>query len=273
MTVLSLELYPDQAKADAEMIATVQAVGAAKLDFVSVTCTKNDFSLTLSLCKALSEQGIVPAAHLLCGGCSPQELARCVGEIAQAGITKVVALRGDRPRDNEPCAEVCSSEDLVGMLARHGSFDEICVAGYPDVHPQAQSGAADIAYLRRKADAGATRVITQFTFDIDALGRYSDKLRGAGISLPVSAGLLPIHNFERMAGFAQKCGAHVPDALWRKFEPADAALRRKLAQELLSDMTSTLVAEGFDIHFYSLNTTRMINEALLAAGARKQAAA
>ena len=263
MTVYSLELYPDTKKDAAAMVAVVKGVTAATLDFVSVTCTKDDFGLTLKLCQQLKEAGIVPAAHLLCGNRSEATLRAHLEEMAALGITKVVALRGDQGSGG--AQRQLSTEELVGMLAASGDFDEICVAGYPDIHPQAQSPSADIAYLKRKLDAGATRVITQFTFDTNALLDFRNTLAATGIEVPVSAGLLPIHNFERMLGFAARCGAKVTAAVRSKFEAAATSLHRDLAQGVLNDMTTTLREADFDLHFYSLNSAPMIEAALSAA--------
>lgn len=270
MTVYSLELYPDTKKDDAALVAVVEGVTARQLDFVSVTCTRDDFALTLRLCQALKAAGIVPAAHLLCGNRSEKQLRAHLDEMAAAGISRVVALRGDQGQAGAGEERRLSTEGLVALLAAHGSFDEICVAGYPDIHPQAQSLSADIAYLKRKLDAGATRVITQFTFDTNALLDFRNALVATGIAAPISVGLLPIQNFARMLAFAARCGAKVTAEVKAKFEAADASLHRDLAQGVLDDMTAALLEAGFDLHFYSLNSPRMINLALEASAARRR---
>ncbi len=237
------------------------ALPERKTSFVSVTCTRGDFGLTLQLCARVAELGLEPAAHFLCGGRTRSELADMAASCERDGIRRIVALRGDsRPQPESSRPEDClaGTHELVALLAERGSFDEIMVGGYPDVHPDAASAKADIDYMARKAGAGATRIITQFCFETDKLCRYRDRLAEAGIRLPLSAGLLPVRNFEGMLRFADRCRATVPDSVRTRFAGAAKDEARRHGIELLAEQTAELIAAGFGIHYYTLNAPRMV---------------
>src|SRR5690606_29905443 len=110
--------------------------------------------------------------------------------------------------------------ELVGAIRRQGEF-EVSVSAYPEKHPESADFATDIDMLKRKVDNGATRAITQFFFDNDLYERYVERVRRAGIYIPIVPGLLPIHNFKQVAGFAGRCGAHVPHWIADRFEGLD----------------------------------------------------
>ena len=210
----------------------------------------------------MQEIGLEPAAHALCGGRSEQDLLAMIGACEEAGIKRIVALRGDQPnRGRADPDAVAGSHRFVEMLAARGSFAEIMVSGYPDVHPDAANPQEDLLYLRRKVEAGANRIITQFSYGKDSLGRWRDRLAAAGVKVPISAGLLPIRNFAGMLKFAQRCQAAVPDWLHRRFAGADAAAARRIGLEVLVEQTREARKAGFDIHYYTLNAARLVGAA------------
>ena len=143
----------------------------------------------------------------------------------QAGVRHIVALRGD------PSAGVGTSysphpggyanaADLVAGLKQIGNF-EVSVAGYPEKHPESASLAADLDNLKAKVDAGANRIITQFFFDNAHYLRFLEAARARGIWVPIVPGIVPIHNFKQVAGFAGRCGATMPSWLARRFDGLD----------------------------------------------------
>lgn len=202
---------------------------------------------------------------MLCAGRERKDIEALIDAAIVAGIRRIVALRGDTRTDATCENPVTDSCDLVDMLRQRDEFDEIMVAGYPNVHPEAEDAAADLQHLVRKTLAGATRIITQFCFEVDTLCAFRDRLVAAGVHQPISAGLLPIRNFDKMLKFAKRCQAPVPDSLHESFTHASPEDRQKLAQDLLNEMTWKLVCEGFDIHFYTLNSVGMVNRAWQAA--------
>ena len=133
---------------------------------------------------------------------------------------------------------------------------EVTVAAYPEMHPEAASAAADLDNLRRKIDAGATRAITQFFFDPAVYFRFLERVRAAGVTVPIVAGILPVTNFAQVCKFAAACGAAVPDWLGRQFEglDRDPETRRLVAATVAAEQVRALQAGGVrEFHFYTLN--------------------
>src|SRR5690606_6970621 len=138
------------------------------------------------------------------------------------GVNRFVALRGD-PAEGVGAAYqphpngYINGAELVAALSRQGDFD-ISVSAYPEKHPESPDFATDIEMLKQKVDNGATRAITQFFFDNDVYERYVERVRRAGIYVPIVPGILPIHNFSQMVRFAAGCGTDVPAWLAERFE-------------------------------------------------------
>ena len=154
---------------------------------------------------------------MTCVGASREDILEIAEGYLREGIAHLVALRGDPPKD---AGRLCTprsdgfayATDLVAGLRQLGRFD-ISVAAYPETHPEAPSASFDLDNLKRKLDAGASRAITQFFFDIDTFLRFRDRCVAHGIDAPIVPGILPIVNFERMLGFAATCGTAIPDWL------------------------------------------------------------
>ena len=261
MPVASIELFPERPTGKSRGLNATKSFGPSKPEFVSVTCTKSDYTQTVSLCKQIIEINHTPTAHLLCAGNQKKEIDAMVDATIEAQIPNVLALRGDKTVDNVTDDAICDTVSLVELLVERNYFNEVMVAGYPDVHPDAKNSSADFLYLTEKIAAGATRVITQFSFEVDTLCAFRDRIRAKGIDVAISAGLLPIRNYEKMMTFANRCKATVPADLQEKFTTAKTDDHKKMAQEILTDLTVKLYNEGFDIHFYTLNSIDMINEA------------
>ena len=257
MPKISFELTPKKSGDYAKVLRSIEP-HLGELEFVSVTCTKRDFFLTLDMCQELMHEGHVVAAHVLCGEKSRDEMKENIARLCDAGITKVIALRGDHTK-----AGSIGTDEFISMLRDDGSFDEICVAGYPSGHPESTDMESDLGFLVKKIKAGATRVITQVCYEPDKIVALRDGIRRHGQDTPVSAGILPVRNYERMMDFAQRCGAKVPQSLCDRFEAAPEEKRRKLAMALLDDLSEKVIAGGLDLHYYTLNSMSMIRENLV----------
>ena len=208
------------------------------------------------------ETSLRPAAHLTCVGSSKAEIQEIAESYLESGIKHIVALRGDAPDDKgfqaHPDGYVYAS-DLVEGLQKIGDF-EISVAGYPEGHPEAPNLDADIDNLKRKVDAGATRVITQYFFDVDIFLRFYEKVRAAGIDVPIVPGILPVTNFAQLKRFSKMCGSTVPNWLAHLFEGMDAnpELRNLIAASVAAEQCRLLRQAGLDeFHFYTLNRARL----------------
>jgi methylenetetrahydrofolate reductase (NADPH) len=225
------------------------------------------------------ETGLTPAPHLTCVAASRGEIDDIARAYWDLGVRHLVALRGDPPHgsggyrphpDGYPYAA-----DLVAGLRRVADFD-ISVAAYPEVHPEAASAADDLDNLKRKLNAGATRAITQFFFDVGIYLRFRDRCAAMGIDAPIVPGILPITRFPQLTRFAERCGATVPRWLVDRFDGLDddPETRRLIAASVAIEQASQLQAEGVDeFHFYTLNRSELTYAICHALGVRAQSAA
>ncbi len=208
---------------------------------------------------------LVPAAHLTCVGATREEVDSVARGYRAAGVRHVVALRGDPPAgvgaQYEPHpGGYANAAELVAGLKRIADF-EVSVAGYPEKHPDSASVEADLDNLKAKVDAGATRVITQFFFDNAHYLRFLETARAHGIWAPIVPGIVPIHNFKRVAGFAARCGATMPAWLARRFDglEQDEQTTHLVAAAIAAEQVMDLVDEGIrQFHFYTLNRADLV---------------
>jgi methylenetetrahydrofolate reductase (NADPH) len=215
--------------------------------------------------RLVRESNVPPAAHLTCVSATREQIDDVARAYWDAGVRHVVALRGDPPGGLDTQYEphpggYAYAADLVAGLKRVGDF-EVSVAAYPEGHPEAGSIDADIEVLKAKVDAGATRAITQFFFDNDIYERYVERVRRAGIDIPVVPGLVPVHSFKAVAGFAQRAGASVPDWLAQRFAGLedDAATRQLVAAAVAAEQVLDLVDRGVtEFHFYTMNRAELV---------------
>lgn len=260
---VSFEFFPPRTEAAGTRLwQAILELEPLQPDFVSVTygaggSTRERTHATVR--RILHETGLTPAAHLTCMGASRSEIESIARNYWQSGVRHLVALRGDLPDDDagysvRPDGFDCAAE-LVPALRRIADFD-VSVAGYPEVHPDARSTRADLDYLKRKVDAGANRVITQFCFDDEPILRFRDRAIAAGVDVPIVPGILPVADFPKVARFSHSCGATIPawmETLFHGLEN-DPDEHRMVAAAVASEQCRRLVAEGFErFHFYTMN--------------------
>ncbi|MCG8491327.1 MAG: methylenetetrahydrofolate reductase [NAD(P)H], partial [Sneathiellales bacterium] len=210
------------------------------------------------------ETSLDPAAHLTCVGASVGEIEEVAEQYWQSGVRHIVALRGDPPEgDSQFSAHPEGFEgsvDLIAHLRKMHDF-EISVGCYPEIHPDAQSSYADLEYLKRKMDAGATRAITQFFFDPDTYLRFVDRAEAQGIDIPIVPGILPVTSYSKLKQFAAQCGTQVPAWLTHLFEDLDddPATRNLVAAMVASEQCRQLQQAGVsNFHFYTLNRADLV---------------
>lgn len=227
--------------------------------------------------KARNKFGIPMASHITFINTTKDDLYELVDSLWEEDICHLVALRGDMPGDLQwPLDDdqnyfQYTSDFVEGLAARHPF--EISVGCYPEKHPDAPNLDADIAALKLKCDAGATRAISQFFFDNEIFYAFRDQCAAAGIKTPIIPGLLPIHDFTSMCGFAKRCQASVPDWLHGKFEDISDEDALKVATDLLVGQSQDLADNGVEhIHYYTLNKSAITIEACRALGYKKKAA-
>lgn len=279
---ISFEFFPPKTEAGATRFwQAIERLRPLEPHYVSVTCGAggNPAEGTAPLVDALRRRaGFDAVPHLTCASASRQAVEQIAQGYLESGIRKVVALRGDRPKDGSPLPNGDHHRfavDLVGALRSIGPF-EISVAAYPEAHPEAASAAADLDNLARKLDAGAGRAITQYCFDTETILRFRDRMRAAGITAPLAVGVLPINDLGQVRRFSDGCGASVPDWLGALFEGLDddPEQRALVAASVIAEQARRLVVEGIDeLHFYTLNRAELTVAACRLLGIRPRPAA
>ena len=266
---VSFEFFPPKTPAMEEGLwRAIERLAPLSPSFVSVTygaggSTRERTHATVL--RLLNETGLRPAAHLTCVAATKGEVDDVVRAYAEAGVRHIVALRGD-PLGGVGAAYqphpggYDNAAALVAGIGAVGGF-EISVAAYPEKHPESASIAADIDMLKRKVDAGARRAITQFFFDNDLFEAYLERVRAAGITIPIVPGIVPVHSFPQVARFAERTGASVPAWLAQRFEglEEDAATRQLVAAAVAAEQVLDLVDRGItDFHFYTMNRADLV---------------
>ncbi len=275
---VSFEFFPPQNEAaEATLWQSIDRLKCLRPKFVSVTYGADGSTRERThraVARLLEETSMTTAPHLTCVGASRGEIDDIARQYWDMGVRHLVALRGDAPKGTEryephPDGYAYAS-DLVAGLQKIGDF-EISVAAYPEVHPEAPDANFDLDNLKRKLDAGATRAITQFFFDVDVFLNFRDRCAAAGIDHPIVPGILPITRFPQLTKFAAACGASVPRWLHQWFEGLDddAETRQMIAAAVAIDQVRRLEAEGVsEFHFYTLNRSELAYAICHALGVR-----
>ena len=272
---ISFEFFPPQTlEASFRLWETVQALAPMQPDFVSVTYGAGGTTRKLTheaVGTIHRNYGLNVAAHLTCVDATREETLEIAAAYAEAGVTEIVALRGDAPKGADRFTPhpqgFASSVELVEALAKTGKF-KLRVGAYPEAHPDSTGAAADLEFLKRKFDAGATSAITQFFFDADTYFRFRDCCQAAGITAPIIPGILPIISWEGAKKFATRCGSKVPQKLDEAFTRAIADGREELyALAQCTALCDRLIEGGVDaLHFYTLNRPGLTREVVRALG-------
>ncbi len=280
---VSFEFFPPHnLEASFRLWETVQALAPLDPRFVSVTYGAGGTTRELTreaVATIHKHSGLNVAAHLTCVDASRAETLAIAESFANAGVREIVALRGDPPKGRtrfEPHPEgFANSCELVSALAETGRF-KIRVGAYPETHPEAARPAADIDWLKRKIDAGASEAITQFFFEAETFFRFRDACAKAGIDAPILPGILPIENWAGVRRFASACGASIPAWLETAFEKAQRAGDGRedlLAIAVTTELCSTLIEGGVQhLHFYTLNRPELTRDICHALGLRSRVA-
>ncbi len=266
---VSFEFFPPKTdEAETSLWKSLRRLETVKPQFVSVTYgaggTTRDRTLG-TVSRIVSETSLAPAAHLTCVGASKNEVNEVLREFWDAGVRRIVALRGDPPGGVgtrfQPHPEgYRNAADLVRGIRDVGDF-QVAVSAYPEKHPESVSIEEDLAFLADKADHGATIAITQFFFHNAFYLRLRDRIAARGINIQLLPGILPITNFARVQEFAAKCGAHIPPHLIARFSglDKDPETRNLVAAMVAAEQVEALKREGVEaFHFYTLNRSDLV---------------
>lgn len=266
-TELSIEFFPPQTAEGAEKLRGVRAqLAGLQPSFFSVTYGAGGSTRerTFATVKEIAASGCEAAPHLSCIGSTRDGIREILNEYAEAGIRRIVALRGDLPSGVGDPGEFRYANELVAFIrSETGSRFRIEVAAYPEWHPQARSPRDDLLAFKRKADAGADSAITQYFYNLDAYLHFVDEVRAMGVDIPIVPGIMPIASFSKLARFSDACGAEIPRWMRKKFEAYgdDADSIRAFGLDVVTEMCEKLLAAGVPgLHFYSMNQAGLTTE-------------
>ena len=282
---VSFEFFPPRSdEAEANLWKAIRRLEPLNPAFVSVTygaggSTRERTHRTVV--RMLQDSTLKPAAHLTCVEAARDEVDQVIRDYKTAGINHIVALRGDPPGASgiggtyQPRADgYANATELSRAISAVGGFD-ITVGAYPEKHPESPSIDHDIDVLKAKIDAGATRAISQFFFDLDAFLRFRDRVRAAGVTIPLIPGIMPVSNFGALQRMSASCGTAVPGWLAAHFDGLDddPETRKLIAASVAAETCARLQEEGFsDFHFYTLNRADLVYAICRVLGVREQRA-
>jgi len=259
---ISFEFFPTKTEAGHEkLLATARRLAEYKPDFFSCTYGAGGSTRDRTLNTVLQLDGEVKvptAPHLSCVGDSKQELRELLNLYKNAGIKRIVALRGDLPSGmGMASGELRYANELVEFIrAETGDHFHIEIAAYPEMHPQARNFEDDLANFVRKARAGASSAITQYFFNADCYFYFVERVRKLGVETPIVPGIMPITNYSKLARFSDACGAEIPRWVRKQLESYgdDMDSIQAFGTQVISEMCEKLLAGGAPgLHFYTLN--------------------
>lgn len=257
---ISLEFFPPKTPEGADKLrAARKQLYALKPQFCSVTFGAGGSTQdgTLQAVTEILAEGCPAAPHLSCIGQSRESIRERLAAYAQAGIQRIVALRGDLPSGYGLGGEFRYASDLVAFVrGETGRQFHIEVAAYPETHPQAKSPLADLDAFLAKVEAGADSGITQYFFNPDAYFRYVDDLRARGVHTPIVPGIMPITSSTQLIRFSDACGAEIPRWIRMRLQSFgdDTASIKAFGLDVVTQLCDRLAQGGAPgIHFYTMN--------------------
>lgn len=257
----SFEFFPPQTPEGIEKLrATRRQLAQLKPKFFSVTFGAGGSTRdrTLETVLEIQAEGYVAAPHLSCIGATSDNIRTMLQQYRHGGIRHLVALRGDLPSGMAQGGEFRYANELVAFIrAEFGDTFHIDVASYPEYHPQAASPQEDLKNFKRKVEAGADSVITQYFYNADAYFRFVDECEAMGVDIPVVPGIMPINKFSQLARFSDACGAEIPRWIRKRLEGYgdDNASIRAFGLDVVTDLCDRLLRAGAPgLHFYTLNS-------------------
>jgi methylenetetrahydrofolate reductase (NADPH) len=261
---LSCEFFPPNTPVGSDKLKTVVAeLAALRPEFFSVTYGAGGSTRekTLATVKNIAALGHEAAPHLSCVGSTEAGIAEILATYRKQGIRRLVALRGDLPSGTATAGDFRYASELIEFIRRTQGADWfIEVAAYPEYHPQQRYARRDLQHFADKVKAGADSAITQFFFNPDAYFHFVDEVRALGVSVPIVPGIMPIHNYAKIAQFAARDGIEIPRWVALKMEGFmdDTASVRAFGIDVVARLCERLVAGGAPgIHFYTLNQSAL----------------
>ena len=270
----SFEFFPPNTPVGADKLKTVvQDLASAHPEFFSVTYGAGGSTRdkTLATVSDIAAAGFEAAPHLSCVGSTRAGISDILATYRAQHIKRIVALRGDLPSGTATAGDFRYANELIAFIREtQGSDWFIEVAAYPEYHPQQRYAKRDLEHFANKVKAGADSAITQFFFNPDAYFHFVDEVRALGVTVPIVAGIMPFHNYARIAQFAQRDGIEIPRWVALKMEGFmdDAASIRAFGLDVVTGLCERLIQGGAPgIHFYTLNQSALTLEVCRRLGA------
>ena len=264
---VSFEFYPPNTEAGGDKLkAVVQELGKVAPEYFSVTYGAGGSTRerTLSIVQDIAALGFEAAPHLSCVGSTRANIAEILASYREHKIKRMVALRGDLPSGTATAGEFRYASELIAYVRETRGADlHIEVAAYPEYHPQQRYAKRDLQHFANKVRAGADSAITQFFYNPDAYFHFVDEVRALGVDVPIVPGIMPFHNYARIAQFGQRDGIEIPRWVALKMEGYmdDTASIRAFGLDVVTRLCERLVAGGAPaIHFYTLNQSALALE-------------
>lgn len=263
----SIEFFPPRTEVgEAKLDKVHEELAKLNPDFLSVTYGAGGSTRdgTRQIVLRYHESGSTLAPHLSFGGSGEDDIRQLLAEYKSAGISRLVALRGDIPSGMGAAVQHRYANELVEFIRKEtGDHFHIDVACYPEIHPESTSYASDVAFFKRKVDAGANSAITQYFYNADAYYRFVDYCQAAGITIPIYPGIMPITNYANLARFSASCGAEIPRWLAKRLDGFgdDVEGLRRFGIDVATELCEELLLGGAPgLHFYSMNLSSSVTQ-------------
>lgn len=258
----SFELFPPRTpEGRGKLPQTAQQLASAQPAFFTVTfgaggSTRDGTFETVQQVRHAT--GVETAPHISCIDSTRAQLQALLDRYRQAGIRRLVTLRGDAPATGTAATgELNYANELVAFIRKtHGDYFHLEVAAYPEYHPQAPSPQQDFENFKRKVEAGANGATTQYFFNAQAYFDFVDRCAGVGLRVPVTPGIMPITNFVQLARFSDACGAEIPRWIRLRLEQLqdDKPALLDFGLDVVTGLCESLLKAGCPgLHFYTLN--------------------
>ncbi len=260
----SFELFPPRTpEAAAKLPNVLSQLAAAKPDYFSVThgAGGSDQDGTYeTLLTVVNQTGVEAAPHLTCVGSTRAKIAATLDKYREAGVKRIVALRGDMPATAYSASapgEFHYANELVCFIREnHGDFFHIEVAAYPEMHPQATNPGTDFDNFRRKVECGADGAITQLFYNTASYFDFMERCAKANIAIPITPGIMPITGLANIVRFCTSCGADLPRWIRLRLEELqdDKPALLDFGLSVVTRLCETLLRNGAPgLHFYTIN--------------------
>jgi len=264
---VSFEFFPPNTPVGSEKLKTVvRDLASVQPEFFSVTYGAGGSTRekTLATVSDIAALGFEAAPHLSCIGSTRAGIAEILDTYRAQNIHRLVALRGDLPSGTATTGDFRYANELIEFIRETQGKDWfIEVAAYPEYHPQQRYAKRDLQHFADKVKAGADSAITQFFFNPDAYFHFVDEVRALGVTVPIVPGIMPFHNYAKIAQFAARDGIEIPRWVALKMEGFmdDTASIRAFGIDVIARLCERLIAGGAPgIHFYTLNQSALTLE-------------